>query len=381
MRSPGNGDPSVTPSGHRALRPELLESIARVQAPFGFLSVYVGTDAADPDRARIELKNQCARIEEAHAGSESAPQLHDAMERLRNGVQNALGAGFAIGGFIPVGGAESDSIWVDLPGGGQTLVAHDAAPYTLPLLAMIERFAASGVVTVAHDQLAVHESARGALDELARQSVDVDTATWRDTNGPSNAVASGRPGGAGVGAMSSGSSGDAYEDKLDRAGVAELAGVAAPLLDRLVAERGWERLIWFGDAAIIGSVRASLHRDDLVHIDAGGAQVLSESRDELAARVDLARRERWTHDSEALIRTLRERRPADRVESVQEASTLAREGRVADLAVMVPDATSQEPGDHDINALLGDVLRHGGHVRALDAPGDDAMSIVASLRW
>ena len=373
--------PSAALPSRRALRRDLLESIVRLEAPLGVLSVYAGADPAEPDRARIELKNQCAVIEAACEDSESAEHLHDAMRHLHDGVQETLRGAFSIAGFIPVGGPASDIIWVDLPRSVKTLVTRDASPDALPLIAMIERFGACGVVTVARDRIAVYQSARGTVDELARHTVGVDTASWRDSDGPANAVASGRPGASGAGAMSTVGSSDAYEQKLDDATVAELVGVAAPLIDRLAAEHGWERLMWFGDAAVVTAIRASLRRDGLVHIGGDGAQVLDESRDELAARVDQARDTRWAQEGEALIETLRERRPADRVESVEEARTLAREGRVEDLAVMVPDIPPVDAHRRDINELLGDVLRHGGHVHALHAPDNDAVSIVAGLRW
>ncbi len=369
------------PPSRRALRRDLLASIVRLEAPLGVLSVYAGADPAEPDRARIELKNQCALIEAAREDSESAEQLHDAMQHLQAGVQETLRGPFSIAGFIPVGGPARDAIWVDLPPSVATLVTRDASPDTLPLVAMIERFGECGVVTVARDRIAVYQSARGTVDELARHAVGVDTASWRDTDGPSNAVASGRSGASGVGAMSTIGSSDAYEQKLDNATVAELVGVAAPLIDRLAAERCWERVMWFGDAAVVKAICASLRRDDLVHIGGDGAHVLDESRDELAARVDRARDASWTRDGEALVESLRERRPGHRVESVEEAGTLAREGRIEELAVMVPDTPPADARRHDINELLGDVLRHGGHVHALHAPDDDAVNIVAGLRW
>ncbi len=319
---------------HLGLTDDLLESILRVEAPSGFLSVYAGTDAADPDRVRIELKNQCARVEKARDDAVPERDLDEAVRRLHAGISETLQGAFAVAGFIPIGGPASDIVWVDLPGGVPTLVTQGPSPDILPVLSLIERFGEGGVVTLARGQVAVFHASRGTIDELARETVSVDTSDWPDAEGPFNAAASGRT--VGTGAKSSIGSADAYEQKLDDAVVAEVVEVAAPLVDRFAAERGWKRVVWFGDAAVVDAVRAALRLHGLVHSVGDSVQLLDETLDALAARVDAVREAEWARSSEVAARALRERRPVDRVESVEEALTLSRDGRLKDLSIMLP---------------------------------------------
>ena len=91
--------------------------------------------------------------------------------------------------------------------------------------------------------------------------------------------------------------------------------------------------------------------------------------------------QQWTQDSRNSVHALAERRPADRVESVEEAGTLAREGRVEELYVTLPDELVVDDDRRQINALHGAVVRCGGRARALRAAGSDDLKIVADLRW
>ena len=368
-----------------ALKASLLDDVNRLESPLGVVSVYAGVDHADPDRVRIELKNECARIEAERVEDGSVEALRDALEVIGGGVQDALLGRFAVAGFVPIGSSNVDAIWVDLPEVASTTVVLDTSAYALPLLPMIARFATSGVVTVARDQIALYQWAHGGLEELERRAVDVDTATWRDTDGPFNAVAAGASsGGAATGVKSTIGSNDAYADKLEGALIAELASIAAPLIARRADERSWERLVWFGNPAIVDSVREAMGDTRITHVVADDAQVLSLSRDQLLERVRDVCEQRWTRDGGATIRALAERRPAERVENVEEARTLAREGRVGELFVIVPDALVVDDDHRHINALIGDVARHGGQVRALPATATDdpaTTRVVATLRW
>lgn len=365
----------------QALTTELLDAIVGVESPHGFLSVYAGTDPSDRDRARIELKTELARVEAEDAGDSISADFHDALKTIRSRVEEALLGRFAIAGFVPIGRPATDAIWVELPGVASTLLVRSPEPYTLPLLSEIERFGDRGVVTVARDRIAVYEWARGALEELERQSVDVDTASWRDSEGAFNAVAAGNAGGSAGAAMSTVGSSDAYGHKLEQATVAELASVAAPLIDHRADERGWRRLVWFGDREIVDVVRASMREGDLVHVVSDDVQVLGDSREALLNRVQQTSEARWTKDSADSIQALSERPPTDRVESVEEAGVLALEGRVDQLYVTTPANPVVDDGSRRINAVVSAVVRHGGRVRALRAPDDDDLEIVASLRW
>ena len=376
----GNGHPE-----RHALSERLLDVITALQSPHGFVSVYAGIDRGDPDRVRIELKSACARIEAEHTRDETREQLSVVLRSITAAVHDALvGRTKAIAGFVAIGSQPADAIWVELPEVASTTVIVDPCPYALPLLAMIEQFSVSGVVTVARDQIAVYEWAHGGLEQRKRQSVDVDTSAWRDSDGPFNAGAVGGSPRGGSGAQSTIGSDDAYAEKLDAAIVDKLARVAAPLIDRHVDEGGWKQLMWFGDAAIVDAVRGAMGAARVTHVAGDDVQVLGVSREQLVERVREVTEQRWAQDGSATLRSLAERRPADRVENVQEARTLAREGRVADLYVTVAEEYVVDDDRREINSLIGEVARHGGRVRALpgERSGDDpGTGIVATLRW
>ncbi len=358
------------------LRADLLAAILRLDAPHGVLSVYAATDPADPDRARIEFKNACADLERAARDNGSGKEVHDALQTAHAGARAALHGGAAIAGFVPLGPSGADAIWVALPAAVPATVVRDAGPYALPLLSMIERFGESGVVTVARDRLALYDWANGSLEELERRSVDVDTGTWRVTQGPFNAASAGASG-----AISTVGSSDDYDHKLEDATVAELARVAAELIAAHGAQRRWERLMWFGDAAVVAAARASLRDDKLVHVVGDEAQMLGEAPAALLERVRRTSDERWRDDTLVRVRALAERRPADRVESLEETGTLAGDGRVGELYVTVTDDVVVDEHHRRVNALLADVVRHGGQVRGLRRAGEEDQAVVATLRW
>ncbi len=362
------------------LRPALLEDLLRVEAPGGFLTVYAGADPTDPDRARIEFKTERARVEAEHDGQGSSAAVHEALEAIDAGVEETLQGNGAVAGFVPIGADGMEAIWMDAPGVESTTLVHDASPYALPLLSTVEQFGVCGVVTVAGDQIAVHEWRNGRLEELDHRSVDVDTGAWRDSDGSFNAANTGRSGVGGVGAMSTVGSDDSYSRKLEDATVAQLANVGAPLIAHRTEDRGWRRLVWFGASAIVDTLRSSMGDSGLVHVVGDDVQLLRGSPGDLLERVVETNEATWTTDSRAAVESMAERAPAGRVDSVEEAGTLAREGRIDQLYVTVPNAHVDDYR-RQINALLGAAVRHGGSVRALRATGSECPTVVASLRW
>lgn len=366
------------------LNQSVLASISRAESSGGFVSVYAGADRADPDRPRIELKNAFGRIETEHADDDSLEPLLAALGVARAGVEDAVRGGVGVAGFVPIGGLAQDAHWVGLPSEIAATVVVGARPYVLPLTTMVERFGVAGVVAIARDQIAIHQWAGGRLEEFSRRSVDVDTMTWRDTQGPFNAAAAGNPSGGSGGAQSAVGTADAYAEKLERATIAELAGIAAPLIGSHVDEGGWERLVWFGDRAIAGAVRELMGDRQIVHVSADDAQVLGLAGEALADRVREATQDRWTQDGEAAVHALAERHPAERAEGLDEASARAREGRVGELFVAVADPFAVDDDHVRVNALIDEVGRHGGQVRALPPVRDDdraRTSVAATLRW
>ncbi len=368
------------PGAHQPLSTDLLDALVRKEASQGFLTVYAGTDPSDPERARIELKNACARLENGPTADADARTA--AVEQVRAGVEHAPRGRFATVGFIPIGGPADDAVWVDLPGVDATVVVQHDAPYVLPLLPLIEQFGERGVVAVARDRFAVHHWSQGRLHELQRLEVDVDTGSWRDSEGPANAAtAGGRAAGSTGATMSSTGTGDAYARKHEDATIAELARVAGPVIERCVGEHAWTSLVWLGDPAIIETVRDALAPAPIVHVHGDDGQLLGETHEALLDRVRDATASQWAQESRHRLQGLRERSATDRVESLEEAGTLAREGRVQTLDVSVPQPLTLDPTNLGLNALVGEVLRHGGTVRALEAGDGTTPRLIATLRW
>jgi hypothetical protein len=383
---------------HHAFTNAALADIVALEAPHGIVSVYASIDLESRDRVRIEFDHAARDAAQARGEAVPAAELKAALEVARKRMQDALvgrsASVAAIAGFIPVG-AEDDAVWVAAPEVEATLVVHDSVPFLLPLLRTMELYGAGGVVTLAMDRVVVYEWADGRLEEAARHEVEVDTDQWRSTDGPFNATAASGSGGAGGrGARSTITSHDAFNDKVEAEAIAQLSREVAPVIDELARSRRWDRIIWFGTPQSVAAVRRSLSQDGIVrHVEGGDAIVVAAQNDGLRERVRAATERHWLGNAKTALKTVAERPPSERVEDLDEAATLARDGRIGDLYVHAPERPVATDEARRINALVGEVVRRGGQVHALPQDEDAASrngnggseqaagSILATLRW
>ncbi|MFY9264239.1 MAG: VLRF1 family aeRF1-type release factor [Solirubrobacterales bacterium] len=206
--------------------------------PSGVISVFVDADPADRDEAwRIELKD----------GLDAACNGHDevafraTVERIndhfppRGGAREGLSR-FSVG-FVEVARKPGREQWATFDGPPvATIVRHGDGPFIAPLLALVDRPATAGVVTLSTDQVEIFDWRLGAVTQIETTEFEQPT-WWRERKSP--VVDASR------GTTTSSSGRDQYDERLDEARTHYLAEVGEKVR-ALKRKHGWQAVIAIG---------------------------------------------------------------------------------------------------------------------------------------
>lgn len=241
---------------------QLLRELAEWQPPRGVISVYLHIDPADRGGGwRIELEHGLKKlVDEAESGEDRsavAAAVERALARFPGDAPHPSGRVQV--GFVEVAEKGRD-VWHGFQSGlVRSVITREPAPHLGPLVRILERGAPVGVVLLAAEQAQAFEWARGSLAEVGDWELEVASYDWRERKSPQR-----NPQRDGTGTTAAGR--DQHQQRLD-ASRARFLKELGNLLSGRFGERGWRRIVIFGEGDMPALLRAGLepHQAKLVH--------------------------------------------------------------------------------------------------------------------
>lgn len=232
---------------------EKLRALTKQDTGRPVLSVYARTDPRDPANTNhmpaweIELRNGLASIEKdldgngGHEDRKRFKELRSRVERELGGLR-ASDRGRSVAWFLSADGAESQRFALQLP------VRRDRAvwssrPYVLPLVDVVERGTATGLVTVSGDHVRLLHFEMGLVTEPEDSTYQLDLGEWR----PYQAYAAPNP----ARGQQSVSHVEHYEARLAEQRN-QFFETAAKATGKRLAELGWERVAIVAEPQLAG---------------------------------------------------------------------------------------------------------------------------------
>ncbi|MCW2955431.1 MAG: hypothetical protein JWO69_300 [Thermoleophilia bacterium] len=355
---------------------ELVGELLAARDEAGYLSIYASLD--DPGRCEIELKREleAAGLVPARGAHPSRLQqvAADAMRTVRERAQVPGQAARGLVGFLPIEGDAGDQVWLEVGEALPNAVVVGAAPYLAPLLDMWEALRPTGVVVAGHRTLTTYEWDGLGLEPIDHFDVEVDTSQWRRYEGPGRSSFSGGP--------SSHLNHDAFAQRLSRRQLTELDAAAGLALALRPAQRGWERIIWFGARDVVDLLQPRVPQN-VRQVVGSDEELVNVTRGRIVESVRAAVRRDLHEREHQLIEMVRETVPSRIARGIAEIEELAQQGRV-DLLLLDHEAHDDVEGRRSIEHLIRSVYDQGGEVFAfhdeslLDAADVNA---VARLRY
>lgn len=363
------------------------------------LSVYVRTDPRDPANTshapawQIELRNGLRAVGERLAGDGDRLQQRS-FETLRTRVERGLAElspserGRSVVWFLHADGRTSRRLSLQLPV-RRDAVVWDDRPFVSPLVDVVDRGAATGVVLVGGDSIRLLQIQTGHIDEPEDSTYELSLGDWR----PFKASASANP----ARGQQTVSHQEHYEARVSKQR-GELFETAAAAMAERADGLGWERII----IAAEGQVAARFHEALPETLRSRVITTLDHNMGHgdlaaIAAILEPPLEAAWLERTRRLVAAARERASAGGAGALGPQETLGAlaEGRVNHL-VLDPD--------HDFSSAAGSIppsiggppsmlaeraveaaIAAGGHVSTLPVSDSeellDAGGMVALLRY
>jgi len=250
----------------------------------GVISVCVAIDPADRGEGwRTELRNQLkAAVEPADDGHDRGRALTATAQRiLEHFDEDELPSGRCHLGFCEVTDERrARDVWTAAQVRGfRTSASYGERARLTPLLKLLDDGASVGAVAITAERVHLFEWELGALDLVEDWEIEIFMGDWRERKAqqPANPART-------QGAGSSGR--DQFDQRLEhnRARFLEETG---RLADRRARDRGWRRLIAFGDPEHFREFSEGVEQETDLEL-AEESNVISEGRGQVLERVDRA---------------------------------------------------------------------------------------------
>jgi hypothetical protein len=212
--------------------------------PLGVLSVYVDGDPADRSgRWRIELRNGLHEAVEAasHSGRDVRSAVQATAARIEHTLADApeLPARGVVS-FVEIAPepAETRTFDVQVPL-RRTAAFHGERPWVGPLLALVEDGAPLGIAAISAERVRVLDWTMGRVSELHDWGLELYLDDWRERKAPRVSDP--------ASAQAVSASGRDQHNQRMEANRERFARQTGHLAQASAHERGWHRLITFGD--------------------------------------------------------------------------------------------------------------------------------------
>ena len=239
---------------------ETVLAVARMRDPAGVVSIYVDVDPLEAaSRAPTWLEDfnvEVRRLNCQERLHELRREIADVVDPSRHGRGRALFFGATVGGAV-------HSFAVQLP--LETSVRLAERPHLQPLLEALDEARPAGIVIVSMAELRAIELAWGEAADVVRREMTPPPSEWNERKEPNHLH---------------------DEDRL------HIVRTAAPVVEKLARNRGWDRVVLAGNPRLTRPLAARItsHVDATVVeavtnvlIEDGAPQVASRLRSHVAA--------------------------------------------------------------------------------------------------
>jgi hypothetical protein len=232
-----------------------LRELAAHEPGAPVLSALIRTDPRDPQNTHgepawpIELRNGLRAAEEGLEGDE-LKALRAAAADMESWAKALSPAdrGRSVVRFLAADGSFDRVSTLQLPI-TRTTVVWDASPYILPLVAVADRGAPTGLVLVGNDSIRLLSWEGGRVAEVEGGSYEVEFGEWKDYSG----FTAGNPGRG----VQTGHNVEAIRARTENAREG-FRREAAAAIDRRVGELGWRRIALAGEGSLAADLEAEL---------------------------------------------------------------------------------------------------------------------------
>lgn len=260
-----------------------VEELLDWRPDFGVVTVCVQVDPADRGEGwLIALRNELnAAVEAGDDGHDRGRALRATAQRIIDRFdEEELPSGRCQIGFCEAAERRARDIWTAAQlDGFSTSASYGDRPRLVPLLKMVDEGAAIGAVAISAERVHLYEWKLGALDLVHDWEAEMYIRDWRERKAqkPANLART-------QGASASGH--DQFDQRLEhnRARFLEEVG---KLADDEARQRGWRRLVAFGDPEHFGELAERVQKGTELEL-AEEVNVISEERGKLLERVNEA---------------------------------------------------------------------------------------------
>jgi hypothetical protein len=347
----------------------------------GVISVCIEIDPADRSEGwLIELRKQLQAASEAgDDGHERGRALRATAQRVLERFEDGeLPSGRCEIGLCEVAERRARDIWTTAQMSGfPTRVSYGERSRLTPLLKLLDEGAAVGVIAVSAERVHVYEWKLGSLEPVDDWEAVMFMRDWRERKSqkPANLART-------QGASSSGR--DQFDQRLEH-NRARFLDQAGSLISDETHDRGWRRVIAFGDPEHVRQLNEGAEKGAEVEL-ADEVNVISEERGKLLERVNTAVAEGNRRRELALIEGAVEAAATPGGHGALGLIDIQRclnEGRVEHL---IFDADPQDPDLADVeDELVERALRTSAQVTPVDGEAAEVLrehgGVAALLRY